>query len=97
MTWGIPHLGFVGLLYMFSHSQEMVYQLMHAKTIFCFTCIPAFMCCSGATWMRVSVWLALGVCVYAFYGRTHSSLQNAVYVPATHVDEIYQSSASLAY
>nr|XP_016469773.1 PREDICTED: cationic amino acid transporter 2, vacuolar-like [Nicotiana tabacum] len=51
----------------------------------------------GATWMRVSVWLALGVCVYAFYGRTHSSLQNAVYVPATHVDEIYQSSASLAY
>ncbi|OIT39256.1 PREDICTED: cationic amino acid transporter 2, vacuolar-like isoform X2 [Nicotiana attenuata] len=50
----------------------------------------------GATWMRVSLWLALGVCVYAFYGRTHSSLQNAVYVPATHVDEIYQSSASLA-
>ncbi|KAK9078583.1 hypothetical protein SSX86_002640 [Deinandra increscens subsp. villosa] len=45
------------------------------------------------TWMRVSVWLVIGVFVYAFYGRTHSSLQHAVYVPASHVDEIYQSSA----
>ncbi|KAI3705394.1 hypothetical protein L1987_75631 [Smallanthus sonchifolius] len=45
------------------------------------------------TWMRVSVWLLIGVFVYVFYGRTHSSLQHAVYVPASHVDEIYQSSA----
>ncbi|KAL8210423.1 hypothetical protein R6Q57_004860 [Mikania cordata] len=45
------------------------------------------------TWMRVSVWLLIGVFVYGFYGRTHSSLQHAVYVPASHVDEIYQSSA----
>ncbi|KAF5799368.1 putative amino acid/polyamine transporter I, cationic amino acid transporter [Helianthus annuus] len=45
------------------------------------------------TWMRVSVWLVIGVFVYVFYGRTHSSLQHAVYVPASHVDEIYQSSA----
>lgn len=45
------------------------------------------------TWMRVSVWLLIGVFVYVIYGRNHSSLQHAVYVPASHVDEIYQSSA----
>ncbi|KAJ0657384.1 putative amino acid/polyamine transporter I, cationic amino acid transporter [Helianthus annuus] len=44
------------------------------------------------TWMRVSIWLLIGVFVYVIYGRTHSSLQHAVYVPASHVDEIYQSS-----
>nr|AQY10160.1 vacuolar cationic amino acid transporter [Petunia x hybrida] len=48
----------------------------------------------GATWARVSVWLVIGASVYALYGRTHSSLQDAVYVPATHVDEIYQTSAN---
>ncbi|GAB4834080.1 Carnitine O-acetyltransferase mitochondrial [Ancistrocladus abbreviatus] len=46
------------------------------------------------TWMRVSVWLLIGVVVYIFYGRTHSTLRNAVYVPATHVDEIYRTSQS---
>lgn len=45
------------------------------------------------TWMRVSVWLLIGVFVYMIYGRNHSSLQHAVYVPASHVDEIYRSSA----
>ncbi|KAJ6291864.1 hypothetical protein OIU76_023872 [Salix suchowensis] len=45
----------------------------------------------AATWIRVSVWLVVGVLVYAFYGRTHSSLLDAVYVPATHADEIYRS------
>ncbi|GAB2263751.1 hypothetical protein Droror1_Dr00025885 [Drosera rotundifolia] len=44
------------------------------------------------TWMRVSVWLLAGVVVYLFYGRTHSTLKNAVYVPTTHVDEIYSIS-----
>ncbi|PWA38851.1 cationic amino acid transporter 2 [Artemisia annua] len=44
------------------------------------------------TWMRVSVWLLIGVFVYVIYGRNHSSLQHAVYVPASLVDEIYQSS-----
>ncbi|KAL3573861.1 hypothetical protein D5086_024474 [Populus alba] len=34
----------------------------------------------------------VGVLVYTFYGRTHSSLLDAVYVPATHADEIYRSS-----
>lgn len=46
----------------------------------------------AATWARVSIWLLIGVCIYVFYGRNHSSLQDAVYVPAGHVDEIYQSS-----
>lgn len=45
------------------------------------------------TWMRVSVWLVIGVFVYVIYGRNHSALQHAVYVPAAHVDEIYKSSA----
>ncbi|XP_044499404.1 cationic amino acid transporter 2, vacuolar-like [Mangifera indica] len=48
----------------------------------------------AATWARVSVWLIIGVLVYAFYGRTHSSLLDAVYVPAAHVDEIYRTSGS---
>jgi len=47
---------------------------------------------SAATWTRVSVWLIVGVLVYVFYGRKHSSLRDAVYVPATHADEIYRSS-----
>ncbi|OMO70369.1 Amino acid/polyamine transporter I [Corchorus olitorius] len=46
----------------------------------------------AATWARVSIWLLLGVFVYVFYGRTHSSLLDAVYVPAAHADEIYRSS-----
>ncbi|CAK9166563.1 unnamed protein product [Ilex paraguariensis] len=48
----------------------------------------------AATWTRVSIWLVLGVFVYVFYGRTHSSLMDAVYVPAAHVEEIYRSSAN---
>ncbi|KAJ4828189.1 Carnitine O-acetyltransferase mitochondrial [Turnera subulata] len=47
----------------------------------------------GGTWCRVSVWLVIGVFVYAFYGRRHSSLSTALYVPAAHADEIYRSSA----
>ncbi|MED6221165.1 Carnitine O-acetyltransferase mitochondrial [Stylosanthes scabra] len=38
-------------------------------------------------WARVSIWLAIGLVVYIFYGRTHSSLKDAVYVPATQVDD----------
>ncbi|NP_001265934.2 cationic amino acid transporter 2, vacuolar-like [Solanum lycopersicum] len=47
----------------------------------------------GETWARVSIWLVIGTCIYALYGRTHSSLKTAVYVPSTHVDEIYETSA----
>ncbi|KAK7860957.1 cationic amino acid transporter 2 [Quercus suber] len=47
-----------------------------------------------ATWARVSIWLIIGILVYVFYGRRHSSLRHAVYVPAAHADEIYNSSVS---
>ncbi|WOK99460.1 hypothetical protein Cni_G08172 [Canna indica] len=47
----------------------------------------------GGTWFRVSLWLLVGVFVYLFYGRRHSSLTDAVYVPAAHVDEIYRTSS----
>ncbi|KAF3796139.1 Cationic amino acid transporter 2 [Nymphaea thermarum] len=50
----------------------------------------------GGTWLRVSVWLSIGIIVYLFYGNGHSSLSDAVYVPAAHVDEIYRSSTGLA-
>lgn len=49
---------------------------------------------SVATWMRVSVWLVLGVIVYIFYGRNHSSLRDVIYVPSAYVDEIYSASSS---
>ncbi|OIW12265.1 hypothetical protein TanjilG_06054 [Lupinus angustifolius] len=44
----------------------------------------------AATWVRVSIWLAIGLVVYLFYGRTHSALK----VPITQVDEIYHTSTS---
>ncbi|CAH2048386.1 unnamed protein product, partial [Thlaspi arvense] len=44
----------------------------------------------SATWGRVSVWLLIGVVVYVFYGRKHSSLANAVYVTTAHAEEIYR-------
>ncbi|KAJ4978260.1 hypothetical protein NE237_009040 [Protea cynaroides] len=46
-----------------------------------------------STWIRVSVWMVIGVFVYMFYGRTHSLLQDAVYVPTAYAEEIYRSSA----
>ncbi|XP_042512292.1 cationic amino acid transporter 2, vacuolar [Macadamia integrifolia] len=46
----------------------------------------------AGTWMRVSGWMIIGVLVYLFYGRSHSSLLDAIYVPAAHVEKIYGSS-----
>ncbi|XP_021851267.2 cationic amino acid transporter 4, vacuolar isoform X1 [Spinacia oleracea] len=40
------------------------------------------------TWIRVSVWLLIGALVYLFYGRTHSLLLDASYVPITHTEDI---------
>ncbi|ONM02214.1 Cationic amino acid transporter 4 vacuolar [Zea mays] len=51
----------------------------------------------GGTWMRVGVWLVMGVFVYIFYGRTHSSLTDVVYVPVAEANEIYGSSSSLGF
>jgi cationic amino acid transporter 1 len=48
----------------------------------------------GGTWMRVGAWLVMGVFVYIFYGRTHSSLTDVVYVPVAHANEIYEHSSS---
>lgn len=48
------------------------------------------------TWTRVSVWLLIGVIVYVFYGRKHSSLLDAVYVPTAHAEEIYRNSGAEA-
>jgi cationic amino acid transporter 1 len=48
----------------------------------------------GGTWMRVGVWLVMGVFVYIFYGRTHSSLTDVVYVPVAQANEIYEHSSS---
>ncbi|XP_074587150.1 cationic amino acid transporter 2, vacuolar-like [Curcuma longa] len=50
----------------------------------------------AGTWLRVSMWLLIGVVVYLFYGRTHSSLTDVVYVPAAHVEEIYRTSECVA-
>ncbi|KAL3715576.1 hypothetical protein ACJRO7_007328 [Eucalyptus globulus] len=36
------------------------------------------------TWFRVSIWMLIGALVYIFYGRSHSSLKGAVYVPAAY-------------
>ncbi|CAK8542893.1 unnamed protein product [Lathyrus sativus] len=43
------------------------------------------------TWWRVSIWLVAGLVIYVFYGRTHSSLKDAIYVPASQVDQTYQT------
>ncbi|ONM07695.1 cationic amino acid transporter 2, vacuolar isoform X1 [Zea mays] len=47
----------------------------------------------GDTWMRVGIWLLMGVLLYIFYGRTHSSLTDVVYVPVAQADEMYRSSS----
>lgn len=39
------------------------------------------------TWIRVSVWLVIGVLVYAFYGRTHSLLVDKSHVQVTRTDD----------
>ncbi|OVA16428.1 Amino acid/polyamine transporter I [Macleaya cordata] len=46
----------------------------------------------AGTWIRVSVWMVIGVFVYLFYGRRHSLLLDAVYVSTARADEIYLSS-----
>ncbi|GAB2212190.1 hypothetical protein Droror1_Dr00025540 [Drosera rotundifolia] len=42
-------------------------------------------------WLCVSIWLLIGAMVYLFYGRSHSCLLDAVYVPRTHVTEILRA------
>lgn len=47
----------------------------------------------GEAWMRVGIWLLIGVLVYILYGRTNSSLKDVIYVPVAQADEIYKSSS----
>ncbi|XP_050370434.1 cationic amino acid transporter 4, vacuolar-like [Argentina anserina] len=47
----------------------------------------------AATWIRVSIWFAIGGSIYLFYGRMHSALLNAIYVPLAYADEIRCSSS----
>ncbi|KAL6539692.1 Carnitine O-acetyltransferase mitochondrial [Orobanche hederae] len=49
---------------------------------------------SVGTWARVTIWWALALVAYFIYGRAHSPLQHAVYVPAAHVEEIYETSSN---
>ncbi|XP_020579718.1 cationic amino acid transporter 2, vacuolar [Phalaenopsis equestris] len=48
------------------------------------------------TWLRVSVWLLIGVFVYVFYGQSNSTLTDMVYVPVAHANEIYKKRSGLA-
>ncbi|KAL0359751.1 UNVERIFIED_CONTAM: Cationic amino acid transporter 2, vacuolar [Sesamum angustifolium] len=82
------------------YESSFLFQVSYAHLfhcyLFCCVLINAYLLINlgGATWTRVSIWLAVGAIVYIFYGRRHSSLQDAVYVPAAHVDEIYESSSN---
>lgn len=44
--------------------------------------------------IRVSAWLIVGTLIYLFYGRNHSSLKNAIYVPVAYADEIHRVSSN---
>ncbi|CAN1246209.1 Cationic amino acid transporter 2, vacuolar [Linum grandiflorum] len=77
----------------FGHSGGFICPFVPLLPIFCILINTYLLINLGAaTWTRVSVWLGIGVVVYTFYGRKHSSLTDAVYVPVTHADDIYRRS-----
>ncbi|CAN7026419.1 unnamed protein product [Brassica oleracea var. botrytis] len=82
----------------FGHSGGFICPLVPLLPIICILINMYLLVNLGsATWARVSVWLVIGVLVYVFYGRKHSSLANAVYVTTAHAEEIYREhEASLA-
>ncbi|KAK4272357.1 hypothetical protein QN277_020925 [Acacia crassicarpa] len=79
----------------FGHSGGFVCPFVPLLPILCIL-INCYLLISlgGATWARVSVWLAIGAVVYVIYGRSHSSLHDAVYVRATPADNIHGTSES---
>lgn len=75
----------------FGHSGGFVCPFVPLLPVACILINSYLLINLGAeTWLRVSVWLAAGLLIYVFYGRTHSSLKDAIYVPASQVDERYQ-------
>jgi APA family basic amino acid/polyamine antiporter len=38
-------------------------------------CVGLMLSLPAATWVRLAIWLALGLCVYALYGARHSRLR----------------------
>ncbi|KAJ8431349.1 hypothetical protein Cgig2_002072 [Carnegiea gigantea] len=46
----------------------------------------------AATWLRVSIWLLIGVFIYLFYGRTNSSLLHGPCIPITRPEDLCHSS-----
>ncbi|CAL0321622.1 unnamed protein product [Lupinus luteus] len=79
----------------FGHSGGFICPFVPLLPIACILINSYLLINLGAdTWARVSIWLAIGLLVYIFYGRTHSALKGAVYVPATQVDDTYRTSTS---
>jgi APA family basic amino acid/polyamine antiporter len=40
------------------------------------------------TWARLIIWLAIGLCIYFFYGKKHSRVQRGEYnVPKPKLDQ----------
>ncbi|CAH8384843.1 unnamed protein product [Eruca vesicaria subsp. sativa] len=75
----------------FGHSGGFICPLVPLLPIICILINMYLLVNLGSgTWARVSVWLVIGVLVYVFYGRRHSSLANAVYVTTAHAEEIYR-------
>ncbi|KAF8103602.1 hypothetical protein N665_0187s0004 [Sinapis alba] len=73
----------------FGHSGGFICPLVPLLPILCILINMYLLVNLGAgTWARVSVWLFIGVLVYIFYGRRHSSLADAVYVTTAHAPEI---------
>ncbi|KAK9125561.1 hypothetical protein Scep_014407 [Stephania cephalantha] len=77
----------------FGHTGGFICPFVPVLPVLCILINVYLMINLGAgTWLRVSIWMILGIVVYIFYGRTHSLLLDAVYVPTAHADKIYHGS-----
>ena len=47
------------------------------------TALAAMASLPAKTWYRLLIWLAIGLLVYVFYGRSHSKVRNASKQPAS--------------
>ncbi|KAL0914368.1 hypothetical protein M5K25_014712 [Dendrobium thyrsiflorum] len=78
----------------FGHSGGFICPLVPFLPVCCILINSYLLVNLGAdTWLRVSVWLLIGVFVYLFYGRSNSTLTNVIYVPVAHAHEIYRKSS----